>query len=212
MKQLVDQTLVPKILKLNLPFRLICDGNKAFPMLIKSKRGTDGYVVAIGLGERDIRQFHTIEIELKGRIDVEYLKYRGEVEIKPLLDEPGHYIMKNIRLYKYNQRSYKRVPYRRLIQITQPTPMEATLINLSAAGALIYSKEIISEDEFEFSIVLNKKTIYLTSKIVEQTYNESLEMFMIRCEFIKLDEKTKKLLLLTVREIIFQAKLRLQQI
>ncbi len=211
MKKLIDNTLVPKILKLNLPFRLICDGNKAFPMLIRNKRGIDSYIVAIELGDRDIRHFKKTEIELKGRIDIEYLKYRGEVELKPLPGEPGYYIMQNIRLYKYNQRFYKRVPYRRLINITQPISLEATLINFSASGALIYSRELLQGNEFKFSIVLNKKIIFIEARIVEQTYSESLEVFVIRCHFENMDEKTRKLLLLTVREIILQAKRRLQE-
>lgn len=210
MEELIDSALVPKILKLNLPFRLICDGTKAFPMIIRNKRGVDGYVVAIELGDRDIRQFHKTEIELKGRIDIEYLKYRGEVDLKPLLDEPGYYIMKNIRLYKYNQRFYKRVPYRRLINIMEPISVEATLINFSASGALIHSKEAIEGSGFKFSIILNKKPIILEARIVEQTYNEALGLFAIRCHFENVDEKTRKLLVLTVREIILQAKRRLQ--
>ena len=150
-------------------------------------------------------------IELKGRIDIEYLKYRGEVELKPLQDEPGYYIMQNVRLYKYNQRFYKRVPYRRLINIIEPNNLEATLINFSASGALIHSRETVEEDSFKFSIVLNKKTTILEARIVEQTYNEELEIFIIRCHFEDIDEKTRKLLVLTVREIILQAKRRLQE-
>ena len=118
--------------------------------------------------------------------------------------------MKNIRLYKYNQRFYKRVPYRRLINIMEPISVEATLINFSASGALIHSKKAIEGSGFKFSIILNKRPIILEARIVEQTYNEALDLFTIRCHFENVDEKTRKLLVLTVREIILQAKRRLQ--
>lgn len=212
MEELVDRGLIPMILKLDLPLRLICDGTKAYPMKYRSKRGANSYIVALELGDRDIRKFKRTEIELKGRIDIEYLKYRGEVDLKPVPNEPGYYIMENVRLYKYNQRFYKRVPYRRLINIIDPINLEATLINFSASGALIHSREKIEGDKFKFSILLNKKDILLESRIIEQTYNESLEIFEIRCHFENVDEKTRKLLILTVREIILQAKRRLQQI
>ncbi len=211
MEELVDKALIPKILKLNLPIKLICDNKRIYPMLIRNKRGVDRYVIALELYDKDIRQFDLTEIELKGRIDVEYLKYRGEVKILPIMNEPGYYEMYIKDLYKFNQRVYKRVPYKRLIHIKSPINHEATLINFSASGALIYSDRSIDGDSFSFSIVLNKKELLLDARIVEQKYDDIKETFVIRCCFENVDEKTRKLLALTVKEIIIQAKRRLQQ-
>ena len=100
--------------------------------------------------------------------------------------------MKILNFYKSNQRRYKRVPYRRSIEIVSPIICDAILINLSASGALIHSKEKIEGDSLTIEFELLKKEMELVADIIEQKYNEKLDVYEIRCNFSTIDRRAKR--------------------
>lgn len=207
--ELIPEHVVQQIFKLNLSLRVIGDGKKVFPAIAKGYRHGK-QVILLELGsDNEFRRFKSWSVELKGRVDIESLRYCGEVKLEPVKDEPGYYIMKDIRLYKANKRQHKRVPYRRNIQITSPVPQNATMINISASGMYLRCLNEITTQEFDLQFVLAQKQLSLTAMIVEQTYNEIFQAYDVRCEFIGISNKDKKLISLVVKEITLAAKRRL---
>ena len=209
MRELIPNRLVDLIFKLNLPMRLIANGKKAYPFIIKSRDIKGNYTIMSTLKLDELRQTKNWEIEMKGRIDVESVKYRGTVNLIPSKDEMDCYIMNDIKLYKENLRGYKRVPYRRAIQIISPIEEDAVLVNLSASGAMIYSINEITEQPLKFKFILAKKPLELEADIIEQKFDEALNVYVIRCHFSSISDKEMKHINRVVKEIIIQAKERL---
>lgn len=210
MLELIPDPVVAQILKLNLSMRLIADQKTVFPMLYKNKSDHNTYTVMIETGNKELWQFQEFEIELKGRVDIEYLKYRGKVKVSAIKDEPGYYKISQVRLYKDNKRVYKRVPYRRAIQIIKPIQSEGVLMNISGSGALIRSQEKIEGNSVTIEFTLLKKPMSLNGTIIEQTYNEELKSYHVRCYFDGIDHRTRKIIRQAVKEITLMAKRRLQ--
>ena len=210
MADFIENSKLANIFKLNLPATLTCDDKKIFPIIIKGKADKDSFMAMIETGGADIRSFSKCELELKGSIDIEFLKYRGLVSVTPIFEQPDYYRLENIRLRRIDSRSYKRVPYRRKITITSPVQCEEVLINLSASGALIYSNKELPGNELSFEFTLLKKKLKLDAYIIEQYYDEKNQVNVIRCQFIDIDKHSKKIIQLAVREITLQAKRRLQ--
>lgn len=207
--ELIPERVVQQIFKLNLPLRVIGDGKKVFPAILKGRCNGE-QVILLELGPvNDFIRFKSWEIELKGRVDIESLRYCGQVTLKPIKDQPGYYVMRDIRLYKVNKRRHKRVPYRRSIQITSPEPQNATMINLSASGMHLRCSKEITTQEFDLQLVLAQKSLSLTAMVVEQSYSEIFQAYDVRCEFIGISNKDKKLISLVVKEITLAAKRRL---
>ncbi len=213
MKGKLEQELIHKIMRLDLKQNLICDNKKSYTMKVINKLKGDVYLIETSLVDEKISDFQKIEIELKGNVDVEYLRYRGQLELEEKENDEGCYYMKINELTKYNMRDYKRVPYKRAISIISPIECEALLVNVSASGALIQlgAQNEIPGDTFTFSILLNKRIINIEAHIIEQRYEEKIDANLIRCKFINLDKKTKDLLVAVVKHIILQAKKRLQE-
>lgn len=210
MQELMPDHIVSQIFKLNLPMRLIADNKIAFPVILKNRCGRNTYTIMLETGDKDLWRFRTLEIELKGRIDIEFVKYRGEVRLYPINGEPGYYKMDQIKLYKVNERAYKRVPYRRAVKVTSPIETEAILMNISASGAMLKCNEKIEEDFFSIEFTLLKKDMVLSARIVEQIYIEEQKCYMIRCYFDPINEKTRKIIWQAVKEITLMAKRRLR--
>lgn len=210
MADYIDNSKIASIFKLNLESKLICDEKKAFPIIVKGRADKDSFMAMIETGSDDIRSFSKCEIELKGSIDIEYLRYRGRVDVVPIFEQPGYYRLENIRLKRVDGRSYKRVPYRREITITNPIQSKEVLINLSASGALIYSRKEIPGNALSFEFILLKKALKLEARIVEQYYDERNAVHVIRCQFDNIDKRNKKIIQLAVRAITLEAKKRLQ--
>lgn len=210
MRESVSKDLIDAILHLGLPMWLIGDNKKAFPTCLMNKSFNGAYIVMLELAQRDIQSISKWEIEIKGRIDVEFVKFRGKVEISPLKDQPGYYSMRVLEMYKDNMRVYKRVPYRRSIQITEPVEKEAILINISASGAMIHTFEEIQGNQFKFHIILAKRRLDLVAEIIEQTYVPDKQIYIIRCQFNPIDKNVKQHINKVVREIILMAKKRLK--
>ncbi|MBE6023201.1 MAG: PilZ domain-containing protein [Cellulosilyticum sp.] len=209
MEGLIPDQLVEQIFRLKLEARLIADKKATIPIKIKGKHGRDGYKVLINLEKKELDKFSTFFLELKGNVDIEYLKYGGEVKLIPITPDLGYYKMTMVNFYKLNERRYKRVPYRRAIKIVQPLECEGVLVNISASGALIYSRERIPEDHFAFKFVLLKQVMTLNAEIVEQRYDEKQDVYVIRCDFDSIDKKSQKILQSVVKEITLRAKERL---
>lgn len=210
MSELIPDSIVNQILELRLPMMLIADRKAAFPVILKNKCGANTYTVMMETGNREIWQYRKLEVELKGNVDIESLKYRGEVKLMPVEGEPGYYKMTQIKLYKVNEREHRRVPYRRAIKIIRPIQTDAALINITSAGAKIECYEKIESDALKIEFVLLKKVITLDAKIVEQSYNKEFESYVIRCYFGAVDRKTKRIINLAIKEITLMAKQRLQ--
>lgn len=210
MSELIPDSIVNQILKLRLPMMLIADSKAAFPVILKNRCGTNAYTVMMETGNKEIWQYRKLEVELKGNIDIESVKYRGEVKLMSVDGEPGYYKMTQIKLYKVNNREYRRVPYRRAIEITSPTQMEGTLINISASGARLECNEKIEGEFLSMKLVLLKKNITLDARIIEQSHNKELGNYVVRCHFEPIDEKTRKIIIKAVKEITLMAKRRLQ--
>ena len=210
MKESIPDQIISQIFKLKLQTRLIADSKVAFPISIKGKLGKESYRVRIEAGTKKLASYNQLFIELKGNIDIEYLKYGGEVQITPIIEEPGYYRMKIINFYKLNERQYKRVPYRRAIKITEPIECEGILVNISASGAMIQTKERIDTQDFMIEFVLLRKEMILNAQIVEQKYNEEQGLYFIRCYFNNISHKDKRIIMQAVKEITLMAKRRLQ--
>lgn len=210
MSELIPDSIVNQILQLRLSMMLIADSKAAFPIILKNKCGANTYTVMMETGNKEIWQYRKLEIELKGNIDIESVKYRGEVKLMPVDGEPGYYKMAQIKLYKVDKREYRRVPYRRAIKITSPKQMDATLINISASGARLECNEKIENDFLSMEFVLLKKKIRLDARIIEQSYDKELGNYVVRCHFESIDEKTRKIIVKAVKEITLMAKRRLQ--
>lgn len=211
MSELIPDYMVNQIFKLKLPMRLIADNKTVFPIILKSRSPVNNtYTVMIETGKKDIWQYNKLEIELKGRIDIESLKYRGEVRLIPIKNEPGYYKMSHIKLYKVNERRYKRVPYRRAIKLTSPIELEAVLVNISASGAKIECSQKLEDQFLSMEFTLLKKNIALDARIIEQQYDEQSRKYVIRCEFESMDKKTEKIISQAVKEITLMAKERLK--
>lgn len=210
MRELVPKHLVSQIFKLNLEMRLIIENKMMVPIIIKNKYGVNGYKVLLDMGKKNYISPNKMMIELKGKVDIEYLKYVGEVEITPIPQEPGYYKMQVNALYKVNERDYKRVPYRRAIKITHPIECDAILINLSGSGAMIQCRNKIEDEMLTMEFVLSKKNMVLDASIVEQKYDDKTESYYIRCYFDPIDKKEQKHIIQVVKEITLMAKQRLR--
>lgn len=207
----ISDSLIGHILQFNLDETLYADSKTVFPMIIRESCGRNTYKVMIETGKKDIREYSRFEIELRGRVDIEYLRYRGRVELESIWDEPGYYMMKILSLYKIEQRKHKRVPYRRAIQITAPVQMEGLLNNISASGAMIYVPNKIEGKYLGMTFTLLKNPMQLTARIIEQQYINEMESFMVRCHFEGMDLKNKKTITEAVRMITMTAKKRLNE-
>ena len=210
MSELLPDSIVNQILKLRLPMELIADRKTAFPVVLKNKCGANTYTVMMETGNREIWQYRKLEVELKGNVDIESLKYRGEVKLMPVEGEPNYYKMTQIKLYKVNTRAHRRVPYRRAIKIISPIQTDAQLINITPAGAKIECYEKIEGDALRMEFVLLKKKITLDVKIVEQSQSEESGHYAIRCYFESIDCRTKRIINRAIKEITLMAKERLQ--
>lgn len=210
MSEVIPDSIVNQILQLRLPMVLIADRKAAFPIILKNKCGANTYTVMMEIGNREIWQYRKLEVELKGNVDIESLKYRGEVKLMPVDGEPGYYKMTQIKLYKVNERAHRRVPYRRAIKIISPIQTDAALINITPAGAKIECYEKIEGDALKIEFVLLKKMITLDAKIVEQSYDKEFGVYSIRCYFESIDKKTKRIINRAIKEITLMAKQRLQ--
>lgn len=211
MAELIPKHLIDQIFKLDLDARLIADNKVALPILIKSKAGEDTYRVLLDVGKSEMAAYKKVFLELKGRVDIEYLKYGCEVSLTPIQGTSSYYKMHVLNIYKMNNRRYRRVPYRRAIKIVDPILCDGVLVNLSASGAMIQSDSKIQGDSLTMEFTLLKKNMSLEADIIEQKYNEKLGVYEIRCEFEELDKKSKKILLQAVKEITLRAKRRLQE-
>ena len=209
MRERVPDKLIDLIFKLNLPMKVIGNGKK-YPFIIKSKDIKGNYMIMSTVKLDEVRKNRTWEIEIKGRIDVESVKYTGTVNLIPSREEMNCYYMNEVKLFKENLRAYKRVPYRRAIQIISPIEEDAVLMNLSASGAMIYSPKEIEEQSLIFKLTLAKKPLELGADIVEQSYDEALNVYIIRCHFNPISDKEMKHINRVVKEIILQAKERLK--
>lgn len=210
MYELVPEHLVGQVFKLGLETRLIADNKYMFPIHIKGKTGREEYKVLAESGDKGFHSYKKIVLELKGNIDIEFLKYTAEVELEPIPKEPGYYRMRVPKFYKVNERQFKRVPYRRAITIKSSIEQEGILINISASGAKFQCHDKIEEDEFVLEFVLLKRNISLSATIVEQRYDQENDVFVIRCYFNNVDSKTQQTIKLAVKEITLAAKKRLQ--
>ncbi len=212
MYELVPEHLVSQVFKLGLETRLIADNKYMIPIIIKGKIGREKYKILAETGERNgFSSFKKIVIELKGNVDIEFLKYSGEVVVTPITNEPGYYTMRISKLYKVNERQFKRVPYRRPIVVKTDFEQEGILINISGSGAKFQCKDKIGTDEFGIEFVLLKKNLALTARLIEQRYDEEKDVYIIRCQFKNIDKKSQNTIVLAVKEITLQAKKRLQQ-
>lgn len=210
MQELVPNHLISKIFKLNLEMRLIIGNKIAMPIIMKTKYGVDGCKILLDTGRKNLIGPSNVSIELKGKIDIEYLKYTGQVKLIPIAGEPGYYHMKVTSLYKVNQRAYKRVPYRRAIKITSPIECDGILINISGSGAMIQTPQEIDSDTLTIAFTLSKKDMVLNADIIEERYIEETESWYVRCQFNSMDSKSQKIILQAVKEITLMAKRRLQ--
>ncbi len=210
MKEKVPNHLVSQIFKLNLETRIITPNRTtAVPLIMKGPYKSDGVKVLLDMGKKNLLGTENMLIEFKGKVDIEYLKYSGEVEVKPISGEPGYYKMKVISLYKVNQREFKRVPYRRAIKIIEPIECDGVLINISGSGAMLNTVEEIDSDNLTLTFTLLKQKLVLKADIIEQTYNPDLNCYCLRCQFIDVDKKSQKIIQQAVKEIVLMAKRRL---
>ena len=210
MYELVPEHLVGQIFKLGLETRLIADNKYMFPVFIKGKIGREEYKILAETGEKGLFNYKKIIIELKGNIDVEFLKYTAEVEITPIPKEPGYYKMRVSKFYKVNERQFKRVPYKRPITIISEFKQEGILINISGSGAKFQCKDKIETEEFNMEFILLKKNIALTARVIEQKYDQEKDIFIIRSQFTNIDKKSQQIIVQAVKEITLMAKKRLQ--
>ena len=212
MYELVPEHLVSQVFKLGLETRLIADNKYMIPIIIKGKIRREEYKILAETSERSrFSSFKKIVIELKGKVDIEFLKYSGEVAITPIPKEPGYYTMRVLKFYKVNERQFKRVPYRRPITIKSNFQQEGVLINISGSGAKFQCRDKIETQSFEVEFVLLKKNIALTARLIEQKYDEENDVFIIRCYFESIDKKSQEIIVRAVKEITLMAKKRLQE-
>ena len=212
MYELVPEHLVSQVFKLGLETRLIADNKYMIPIIIKGKIRREEYKILAETGERKgFSSFKKVVIELKGNVDIEFLKYSGEVTITPIQKEPGYYTMRVHKFYKVNERQFKRVPYRRPIVINTAFQQEGILINISGAGAKFQCRSKIETETFGLEFVLLKKNISLTARLIEQKYDEEKEIYIIRCSFENIDKKDQQIIVRAVKEITLLAKKRLQE-
>ena len=210
MRELVPNHLVSQILQLNLEMRIISGNKVTVPIMVKGRYQGDAYKVLLDMGRNNFIGSRKVLVELKGKVDVEYLKYAGEAIFTPIIGESGCYKMKVLSMYKINERTYKRVPYRRAIQIIEPIECEAVLINISGSGAMIHSTEKIASDSLTMAFTLLKKDMVLEADIIEQKYLEEKDCYCIRCHFNPIHDKDQKIILQAVKGIILSAKKRLR--
>lgn len=210
MREAIPDHLIGQIFKLSLEIRLITKDKIALPIIIKNQLGVNRYKVLLDMGKKHYVGSEKMYLELKGKVDIEYLKYGGEVQIIPITEEPGYYIMEVLSFYKLNQREYKRVPYRRTIKIIEPELREAMLVNISASGAMIHTTDEIDSNQLTMALTLLKKEMLLKADIIEQGYKESKECYYVRCKFNEIDNNSQKLIIQAVREITLRAKKRLR--
>lgn len=210
MKDLIPENVISQIFKLNLSTRLIADNKARIPIIVKERIGEHTYKVIIDVDKSSLDVYKKFVIELRGKVDIEFLKYQGEVKLTPIPNVDGYYKMKILNFYKSDERRYRRVPYRRAIKIVEPIVCDGVLINISASGAFLQSKERIEGDFLTMEFTLLKKQVSLTADIVEEKYNEELNVYEIRCDFDSIDQRSQKIIMKTVKEITLMAKRRLQ--
>ena len=213
MEELVPVHLISQIFKLNLSAKIIADKKDIFPIIVRGKVGKieeNQFQIQMKLEKDSIERYHQFMIELKGNIDIESLRYAGNVTLERMHGESDYYKMKVLNLYKLNQRQYRRVPYRRLIQIIEPIKYDAILLNISASGALIECERAINGNEFKMGFTLAKKYITLSCVIVDQFLDEKEQMYKIRCYFDPINKGTQKLIKEVVKQITYMAKNRLR--
>lgn len=210
MQQLIPENQVSQIFKLNLSIKLIADGRVAFPIWVKGKIATGTYKVLIHCGSDTLSKYNNFALDLKGNIDIEYLKYSARVTLSRIPDEPDYYRMQISKFYKINDREFRRVPYSRMVKLTFPIECEAQLVNLSGSGAMLYCMEKLEGSTLVMSFTLLKKELILQANIVEQIFLKDKKLYRIRCHFDPIDSKTQNIIATAVKEITLKAKERLR--
>lgn len=211
MQELVPEDLISQIFNLKLSNRLIADSKASFPFFIGETIGKNTYKILLNTGEHNLAAYDHFFVELKGKVDIEYLRYVGEANLEAIIGEPDYYRMKVTKLYKVNKRKYRRVPYRRVLNLVSPIECEALLENISASGAMFKCPSKLEGDTVTMGFTLFKKNVVLRGDIVDQNYDEEEDCYRVRCHFNPIDATTKKLILKAVKNITLQAKERLRR-
>lgn len=213
MEELVSAPIIRQIFKLGLSARIIADQKSIFPIIINGKMGTvsaNQYQIQMKTGKDNISRYKQFMIELKGNIDIESLRYGGKVTIEHLRGESDYYKMRVINLYKLNERQFRRVPYRRAIQVVAPIKHEAILVNISASGALIECDKPINSETFKVAFTLAKRNLLLNCVTVEEFHDDKEKNYKVRCYFDPIDRNTQKIIKEVVNQITYMAKERLR--
>lgn len=211
MQELIPEDLIDQIFNLRLANRVSADGKVSFPFYLREHMGKNTYKILLDAGEHNLTMYDRFFIELKGKVDIEYVRYAGEAKIDVVIGEPDYYKMEVINLYRINKRRYRRVPYKRVLKITSPIECDALLVNISGSGAMFLIPSKLEGDTIVMGLTLFKKSIVLKANIVGQEYDEEEGKYRVRCSFQSISGHNRKLILKAVRDITLKAKERIRR-
>lgn len=83
-------------------------------------------------------------------------------------------------------------------------------MNISTTGALIYVARPVTEEYITFKLNLNRKSLTLKAKVLEQEKIEGKIYHRVRCQFVEMSRTNEKILHKLIIGIKKKEKKRLQ--
>lgn len=209
MQKIINTQLIEMILRLNLSKTIIADEETTYTMTFKRQISEGIYLIRVNTREKNICHYNKFEIELKGTLDVDFVKYVGKIELEPAEEGGAYYKMSHVRLFKIDHREHERVPYVRPVEVIAPIKTNGTLVNISATGAMIEFEQKLQCEEFDMEVSLAKKLIKIRCIAVDTYYDEVSKHYCVRCYFDNVSKRDKMHISRVVKEIIMMHKLKL---
>lgn len=206
----IESSKVHMVFGLNLDAYLICDSKARFPIKICNKISEGCYLIVVSSNDFKLHDYKEFDIEIKGSIDVEDLKFQGNVFLAPIMSKHGCFKMHNIELFKSDSRRYKRVPYLRTASVKSFEMINVHVINISAGGVFIKSKAPIKERQIQISLPIQNKEVVLEAEVISNEFDELRKVYGLRCRFIHMKPKNEQLLNQLIMQIQIEARRRIQ--
>lgn len=205
----VESSRIDAVLGLRLDAQLICDEKDLYRIQICDKIAEGAYLTVIQSDGFKLHNYKEFDIELKGSIDVEDFRYQGSVFLSPIMKRYDCYKMHNIELFKTDGRQFKRMPYSKTVKVKAGAESMAHIVNISAGGLLMRSRTPIKGEALQVTIPLCNRDINIEAEMLENTYDENRQMYVLRCKFVNLKPKTEQSLHQLILQLQVEARKRL---
>lgn len=208
----IESSRIDTVFDLHLDASLICDSKDLFEIKICDKIMDGAYLTIVQSEGFKAHHYKEFDIELKGSVDVEDLRYQGNVFLSPIMSRYDCYKMHHIQLFKTDIRQYKRMPYSKAVKIKSTSESNANIVNISAGGVFMRTRTPIKATEVQITVPLQNREIVIDAEIIENSLDELRQMYSIRCRFTNIKPKAEQALHQLIMQLQIEARKRLQGI